>query len=335
MRPVHIAGIGQLPARPADHTYDEAEMVVVVASEALSEAGLGKDDIGFFCSGSSDYMMGRPFSFTMAIDGVGLWPPKRESHVEMDGAWALYEAWVRLQHGDVDTALVYAYGKSSLVDVDEVYALQLDPYAMAPLRPDPTSLAAMRARHLLDAGLTDRDALDAIVARSWAAGARNPLVPDLGSPPDGTPTVSPLTARDAARRTDGAACIVLRVGGGGPRIDGFAHITDTHHLGFRDWSTSMSAARAAEAAGARDIDVAELSAIYSSQEVVLRRAMGLDGAAINPSGGALVSDTPFVTGLVRVCEATRAVRSGAKRALAHATTGPMLQHNLVCVLEAS
>ena len=22
----------------------------------------------------------------------------------MDGAWALYEAWVRLQHGDIDTA---------------------------------------------------------------------------------------------------------------------------------------------------------------------------------------------------------------------------------------
>ena len=31
----------------------------------------------------------------------------------MDGAWALYEAWVKLQLGEVDTALVYGFGKSS------------------------------------------------------------------------------------------------------------------------------------------------------------------------------------------------------------------------------
>ncbi len=29
----------------------------------------------------------------------------------MDGAWALYEAWVALQIGEVDTALVYAYSQ--------------------------------------------------------------------------------------------------------------------------------------------------------------------------------------------------------------------------------
>ena len=49
----------------------------------------------------------------MALDGVGAWPPISESHVEMDGAWALYEAWVKLLTGEADTALVYAYGKSS------------------------------------------------------------------------------------------------------------------------------------------------------------------------------------------------------------------------------
>ena len=31
----------------------------------------------------------------------------------MDGAWALYEAWVKLQLGEIDTALVYCYSKSS------------------------------------------------------------------------------------------------------------------------------------------------------------------------------------------------------------------------------
>ena len=52
---------------------------------------------------------GRP-AVQLRVDArrVGVWPPIQESHVEMDGAWALYEAWVKLQLGEIDTALVYA-----------------------------------------------------------------------------------------------------------------------------------------------------------------------------------------------------------------------------------
>jgi hypothetical protein len=42
----------------------------------------------------------------------------------------------------------------------------------------------------------------------------------------------------------------------------------------------------------------------------------------------------MVAGLVRIGEAAKAISSGdADRALAHATSGPCLQQNLVCVLE--
>jgi hypothetical protein len=42
----------------------------------------------------------------------------------------------------------------------------------------------------------------------------------------------------------------------------------------------------------------------------------------------------MTTGLVRIVEAARAVRDrGARRAVAHATAGPCLQQNLVCVLQ--
>ncbi len=54
---------------------------------------------------------------------------------------------------------------------------------------------------------------------------------------------------------------------------------------------------------------------------------------MSPSGGALVANTPMVAGLCRIGHAARAVRSGASRALGHATSGPLLQHNLVCILE--
>jgi len=42
----------------------------------------------------------------------------------------------------------------------------------------------------------------------------------------------------------------------------------------------------------------------------------------------------FAAGLVRIGEAANQIMSGAaERALAHATSGPALQHNLVCVME--
>jgi acetyl-CoA acetyltransferase len=82
--------------------------------------------------------------------------------------------------------------------------------------------------------------------------------------------------------------------------------------------------------------VAELHAPFSHQELILRRELGLAGdVAINPSGGALASNPMFSGGGIRVGEAAQRIWSGdADKALAHATSGPALQQNLVCTLEA-
>jgi acetyl-CoA acetyltransferase len=63
--------------------------------------------------------------------------------------------------------------------------------------------------------------------------------------------------------------------------------------------------------------------------------MGLpDDTVINPSGGALSANTVMAAGLVRIIEAAERVSAGdAERAVAHATSGPCLQQNLVCVIE--
>ena len=71
LRPVHISGFAQLPNVTEDARIDEAEMVLAATRGALEQAGIGRHDVGFVCSGSNDYAMGRPFSFTMALDGVG------------------------------------------------------------------------------------------------------------------------------------------------------------------------------------------------------------------------------------------------------------------------
>ena len=103
-----------------------------VIAEVFGNIGITKDDVDFICSGSTDYLIGGPFSFVMALDAVGVWPPRAESHVEMDGAWALYEAWVLLQEGEIDAALVYSFGRSSLGNLNEILALQLDPVLPGP-----------------------------------------------------------------------------------------------------------------------------------------------------------------------------------------------------------
>ena len=113
MRDVAVVSFAQTKHVRSETDHNEVEMVMPIVREVLDDAGIGMDRVGFTCSGSSDYLAGQAFSFVMTLDAVGPWPPISESHVEMDGAWALYEAWVKLQMGEVDIALVYAYGKSS------------------------------------------------------------------------------------------------------------------------------------------------------------------------------------------------------------------------------
>ena len=86
------------------NTESEVEFMVPLMNEAKDAVGLTQQEMGFTCSGSSDFLAGQAFSFVMTIDGTGPVPPISESHVEQDGAWALYEAWVKLQCGDIDTA---------------------------------------------------------------------------------------------------------------------------------------------------------------------------------------------------------------------------------------
>ena len=80
----------------------EAQLLLEVITGAVEPLGLTRADVDFTCAGSCDYVAGQAFSFVQNIDAIGAWPPKRDSHVEMDGAWALYEAWLRLQMGDID-----------------------------------------------------------------------------------------------------------------------------------------------------------------------------------------------------------------------------------------
>src|SRR5207237_4155053 len=170
---IAVVGCAQTPSsRRARES--EVQLLVPIVTEALQRAGLDRREVGFTCAGSCDYLSGQTFAFVMNLEAVGAWPPISESHVEMDGAWALYEAWVRLQHGDIDTALAFGSGKSSPGTPAEIFPLQMDPYTLAPLGVDPVSLAALQARVMLDREtITERDMAE-VAVRSRRAAASNP-----------------------------------------------------------------------------------------------------------------------------------------------------------------
>ncbi len=343
-----MVGFAQSPVAVRDDaTTSGVEMLVPTIAAAFGACGLTKADIGFWCSGSSDYLAGRAFSFVSAVDAIGAVPPTMESHVEMDGAWALYEAWVKVLTGDADIALAYGFGKSSGAELRRVLALQLDPYLVAPLWPDSVSVAALQARLGLEAGRWTEKDMAEVAARSRAAASGNPAAQVAGSVSAaellGRPYVAePLRAHDCAPVGDGAAVVIIASAARARElcerpawITGFAHRVDSGSLGARDLLAVPSAAGALAAAGSGvSVDVAELHAPFTHQEILLREALGLGGeVTISPSGGALCGNPMFAAGLARIGSAAQAVMSGqAGRALGHATSGPALQQNLVCVL---
>ncbi len=347
MRDVAVVSFAQSKSVRSESARNEVEILMPVVAEAIEASGIGRKEIGFTVSGSCDYLAGAPFAFVSGLDAVGAWPPIEESHVEMDGAWALYEAWVRLQHGDIDSALVYSFGKSSLGDLPQVLVLQLDPYLVAPLWPDAVSLAALQARAWLDKG-HDEEEMAEVAARSRRDALSNPMAQVSGEADvkellDQPYLVSPLRRHDCAPISDGAAAVVLAAGDLARKvcerpawIAGIDHRVESHGLGARDLTTSPSTVLAADKAGARGVEVAELHAPFTHQELILREALGLgDDTAVNPSGGALAANVMMAAGLTRIGEAARRVMQGsAGRALGHATSGPCLQQNLVCTLEA-
>jgi acetyl-CoA acetyltransferase len=346
---VAVVGFAHAPhVRRTDGTTNGVEMLMPCFASIYAELGLKQTDIGFWCSGSSDYLAGRAFSFISAIDSIGAWPPINESHVEMDAAWALYEAYIKLLTGEVETALVYGFGKSSAGTLRRVLALQTDPYTVAPLWPDSVSMAGLQARLGLDAGTWTAEQMAQVALESMAAAGRTDSekpaksIDELLSRPY---FADPLRRHDIAPITDGASAIVLAAGDKARElrenpawISGIEHRIETPVLGARDLTTSPSTAASAQGATGGDpasIEVAELYAPFSHQQLILKEAIGLsDSTKINPSGGALSANPMFSAGLERIGFAARHIFDGtASRVLAHATSGPALQQNLVAVME--
>jgi acetyl-CoA acetyltransferase len=364
LRNVAVVGFAQAPIVAHDAHRMAPEMLYPVVRDALAQCGVTRDDIDYQTAGSADYIDGRPFGFVAALDVMGTWPPRQDSHLEMDAAFAAHYAWIRMQAGECDTALVVGYGKVSEGQPERVLNLQLDPYYLAPLGLGPMSTAALQASaYMARSGAGDAD-LAAIAARNRAAGARNPNAqvrePASAAELQRTPwAVEPLRQGYVPPIGESAVCLLLAVEGKAEKmckqpawIQGADQRAEMQNLGARDLSRSASAKLATERAlamagmrAADEVDVIELLTTTPVEEMIVREAMGLPASgetkpAINPSGGPITGHPLMMTGLIRLGEAFKQLSGtaegyavpNARRAIAHAAQGHALQQNLVFVL---
>ncbi|MBD2858401.1 thiolase domain-containing protein [Spongiibacter sp. KMU-158] len=351
MRDVAIVAYAQSDCQGNAGAQNEVELIMPVLQEVYKQAGITNvQDVDFTCSGSCDYQQGAAFAFVSGVDALGAVPPIKESHVEMDAAWALYEAWLKIQTGQAESALLYGFGKSSPGELPIVLSQQLDPYYLAPLWVDSIAFAAMQARMMLEKGLITEADMAEVVARSRRNALANPhaqlkgefSVEQLLAEPM---YESPLRKHDCCPVSDGACAMVICTvekakewGKPYAVIKGIDHRIETHHIGSRDLTRSVSTELAAEAVGVGNgpVDIAELYAPFSHQEIILKKALGLNNdTVVNASGGVLAGNLMMASGLSRIGEvAMRLIKGEGKRGVAHATSGPALQQNLVTVLEA-
>src|ERR1700739_1374618 len=243
-RNVAVVGFAHAPhVRRTDGTTNGVEMLMPCFAQIYEELGITQKDIGFWCSGSSDYLAGRAFSFISAIDSIGAVPPINESHVEMDAAWALFEAYIKTLTGEIDTALVYGFGKSSAGILRQILSRQTDPYTVAPLWPDSVSMAGLQARLGLDSGKWTSQQVAQVALASSAPAERV----DSEKPAKSIDELlnrpyfnDPLRRHDIAPITDGAAAIVLAADGRARElrekpawITGFDHRIESPSVGGR------------------------------------------------------------------------------------------------------
>lgn len=370
LRNVAVVGFAQAPIVACDEHHTAQEMLYPQVRRALAECGVERSEIDYQVAGSSDYIDGRPFGFVAALDVMGAWPPAQDLHLEMDAAFAAYYAWLRMQAGDCDTAIVCGYGKVSEGDPARLLNLRLDPYYQAVIGLDGVSTAALQASAYMKRAVVSDHELATVAARNRAAGSRNPdaQLREAASADDLAKTpwaVAPLRQGYIPPRGESAVCLVMAAEGKAETMcdrPAWIHGTDQRaelqSLGARDLTDSAGTRLATEKAlamaglaRADEVDVVELSAANPVEELILRDAMGIptgiglkpaNGPSINPSGGPLCGHPLMMTGLIRLGEAFRQIAGRAgehqvenpRRAIAHATSGHCLQQNLVMVLGA-
>lgn len=378
-RNVAIVGYKQTKHMEKSEVSRERMMYELVQS-LFKELGITQDDIDTFVMCSNDFQDGRTISEVYMIPWVGAYM-KDQTKVDSDGANACIYGLMRILSGNYNTALIIGYGmggsefRNQLIMnyiLDPLYERQLGLI-------NEISAAALQAKSYMNKfGLTEEQ-LAKIASKALRNSAKNEnaLRRDSDVTSDAVlnsrPLYLPIRELHTYPPTDGG-CVVLLAAEERAKeltdspvwIRGAANCQETYYIGERDLTRSESVRMAGEKAykmagikdPSKDIDLAELSTKFASEEPIFSDALGLseegsggnvieeglseiDGSMpVNPSGGPLGANPFTACGLIRIIEAARQLRGEAgdnqvkdpKTAIAHGQIGICAQHNAVLVL---
>jgi len=377
-RKIAIVGYAQT-RHESDAANTREGMVFEVAKGALDKAGITREAVDTVINVSSDYQDGRTISnlFLVMAEGAYL---KDESKVEMDGAFGVLYAMMRILSGNHDTALVVGVTQGSIFSPHQISFYTLDPTfdRQIGLLNDVSASAIQARMYKNKYGVSDEQ-IALVSVKNLVNAATNPYahrkISDLNVQKvlDSKLYYDPIRELNISPVSDGACAVVLaseekakEITDAPVWIKGVGSCQDSY-LRDRDLlkleALEIAAKKAYEMAGLKDpfteLNVAEVTERFSHEELMIYEALGLtkEGEGkilmekgvterkgqmpVNPSGGALGADPVLATGLVRMVEAAKQIRSeageyqiqGVRQALAHGQTGLCAQSNIVFILE--
>jgi len=348
---VGIIGVGMTAFRPSTPEYSWKELMFEAASRAYADAGVDpRTEVDSFVTCAEDYYEGFGIFDEFTPDQIG-GALRPVCTVTGDGLQGLANAFMQIQTGLIDIAVVEAHSKASdILTLEGIIEHGLDPIWNKPLGGHPFLIAGLEADAFLRKTRTSAKALAAVVAKNRKNALRNPLAAyaanvDAAQVLSSPERFTPLRALDIAAPADGGVVLVLASEAAAKRrhanpvwIRGIGWASDSPTLETRDWTQAAYAQLAAEMAyrlakvrrPATEIDFAEVDDRFSYKELQHLEAVGLakKGEAgrtvakggydpggslpVNVAGGSLGCGNVFeATGLHRAAEVALQLRGDA------------------------
>ncbi|MHA1488721.1 MAG: thiolase family protein [Promethearchaeota archaeon] len=368
MDKVAIVGVAQTKYEEdkIDQTY--SELVFEVVKKLHNNLGITNDDVGCVITSSNDFNDGRTIANMGIQDAVGS-VRKAESRVSGDGAFAYVYGAMRILSEEYDTVMVVSHCKCSEVNQYLVNNTIFDPFYQRHLGLDQISSAGLMANMYMNKYGVSEEQAAKVVVKNRKNALNNPhahlqkevSVEDVLN---SKMLAYPLKELDFPPFSDGAVAMLLSNEASVKKftdtpvwLKGYASCTDAYYLGHRNMTDliglELAAKEAYKMAGINDpvseLDVAELSEMFSLHELMMYEALGFCGKGeggkfmdsgatqmngsipVNPSGGVLSSNPTMANGLIRVAEvALQLMGKADKRQILDAKLGLAYGMNGIC-----
>ncbi|MBE0479566.1 MAG: hypothetical protein IBX68_01155 [Dehalococcoidia bacterium] len=300
-----IVGIGQTRCSYESEGFNHKELMYLAAKEALSDAGISRDDITSAFTTSLDFAEGRSLSNQYVLDSIGGVMKPCDLRLGEDGIFGILAGYQEALSKPAQIVVVASVQMASDMHNGSSAALFLTHLESNYVRPVCSQapslaaveycLAAMEAKCYMErSGVTEED-IARVSVKNRRNALKNPLAANqqavtLKDVMSSMLLSSPIRSLMAARLCDGACAIVVASGEIAADltdkpvwISGIGSCSDVWYPAKNDLSkagaTHIAASRAYAMAGIRkpaeEIDVAEVCDRYSFDELQNCEALGL------------------------------------------------------------